>query len=415
MVQIAPFEVTAWVDEHAHGVKHDLAGSVCAPLSIKDLIEISEHSDETSRALDFNLIDLDYNSPMQGGHKLRDNLAALYSRQARSDGQHTVTRENILTCNAGIDANHIVLAALIGHTDHVICHYPTYQQLYEVPRSLGAEVSFWKSEPANDWKLDVEVLRSLLKDNTKMIILNVPQNPIGAIIPQWQLEELVGLARERGIILFCDEAFRPLFHGTLSSHPDYPDPIVNLGYEKVVATGIMSKAFSLPGIRAGWIASMDPQILSTCFRMRYYTTTTVSQLNEAVASEALDDRCVHAILKRNLSNCATNIQAWQEFVDEHKWACSWVKPIAGTTAMVKFHRDGKPVDDVKLCLLAQEKADVCLIPGRKCFGDGVHFEGYVRIGVGLHPALVPEGLSALAKFTKEILPIFPFHRLEQQT
>lgn len=401
MVLIAPFEVTAWVDEHAHNVKHDLAGSVCAPLSIKDLIELSRQSDETRKALDFNLIDLDYNSPMQGGYKLRDNLAALYSIQAHGDRKHTVTRENILTCNAGIDANHIVLAALIGPTDHVICHYPTYQQLYEVPRSLGAEVSLWRSDPANGWKLDVGVLRSLVKHNTKMIILNVPQNPTGVIIPQWQLEEVVALARDRGIIVFCDEAFRPLFHGISSSHPDCPDSIVHLGYEKVVATGTMSKGFSLPGIRAGWIVSMDPQIVRDCFKMRYYTTTTVSQLNEAVASEALDDRCVHAILDRNLANCKSNVRAWQDFITEHEWACSWTQPIAGTTALVKFHRDGRPVDDVKLCLLAQEKADVCLIPGRKCFGDGVDFEGYVRIGVGLHPTRVREGLSKLAEFMKE--------------
>lgn len=173
-------------------------------------------------------------------------------------------------------------------------------------------------------------------------------------------------------------------------------------------TGTMSKEFSLPGIRAGWIASPDSQILSACFQMRYYTTTTVSQLNEAVASEALDDRCVHYILERNLSNCISNVHAWQKFVDEHKWACSWVRPIAGTTAMVEFHRNGRPVDDVKLCLLAQEKADVCLIPGRKCFGDGVHFEGYVRIGVGLHPTQVREGLSALAKFMKEDFANVPF-------
>lgn len=79
MVHIPPFQVTAWVDENAHSVKHDLAGSVCAPLSIKDLIELSRQSDEPRRALDFNLIDLDYNSPMQGGYQLRDNLAALYS------------------------------------------------------------------------------------------------------------------------------------------------------------------------------------------------------------------------------------------------------------------------------------------------------------------------------------------------
>ena len=136
MVHIEPFKVTSWFDQHAHDAKHNLADTASATLSIQDLIDLSEHGEKTKEALSFNAINLNYNSPMRGGLALRQNLADLYS--ARAAG---VNADDILTANAGIDANHIVLAALVEPTDHVICHYPTYEQLYQVPRSLGAEVS----------------------------------------------------------------------------------------------------------------------------------------------------------------------------------------------------------------------------------------------------------------------------------
>ncbi len=396
MVKITPFQVTAWFDEHAHDAKHNLAGTASQTLSIQDLINLSEHEEKTKEALSFNAINLDYNSPMRGGLALRQNLADLYS--ARSAG---VTSDDILTANAGIDANHIVLAALVEPTDHVICHYPTYEQLYQVPRSLGAEVSLWKADPSKKWKLDTDELKGMIRENTKLIIINVPHNPSGAIIPKSQLEEIVEIADERGITIMADEVFRPMFHSILPSDDDFPPSMVNLGYKKTVVTGSMSKAYGLPGIRVGWIASRDKEIIEACHRMRYYTTTTVSQLDEAVAAEALSDRCIHAILARNLANCQTNVEAWQNFIDEHTWACSWVKPVAGTTAMVKFHKMGKPVDDEQFCLRLQDKAGVCMVPGSKCFGDGLNFRGHVRIGLALEPEGVKEALAVLRKFMED--------------
>ena len=396
MVHIEPFKVTSWFDQHAHDAKHNLADTASATLSIQDLIDLSEHGEKTKEALSFNAINLNYNSPMRGGLALRQNLADLYS--ARAAG---VNADDILTANAGIDANHIVLAALVEPTDHVICHYPTYEQLYQVPRSLGAEVSLWKADASSKWKLDIEELKGMIKDNTKLIIINVPHNPSGAIIPKSQLEEIIDIAEERGITIMADEVFRPMFHSILPSDDDFPPSMVNLGYKKTVVTGSMSKAYGLPGIRVGWIASRDKDIIAACHKMRYYTTTTVSQLDEAVAAEALSDRCIHAILARNIASCQTNIESWQNFIDEHTWACSWVKPVAGTTAMVKFHKMGKPVDDEQFCLQLQDKAGVCVVPGSKCFGDGTNFRGHVRIGLGIEPEGVKASLAALRKFMED--------------
>ena len=385
-----------WFDQHAHAARYGLAGTACAPISLQDLIDISEHKEASEKALSLSEINLDYGSPMTGSLALRQNLAALYS--ARAQG---VTERDILTANAGIDANHIALTALIDATDHVICHYPTYEQLYQVPRAIGAEVSLWKADPSNKWQLNLEELKGMIKDNTKMIIINNPHNPSGGIITKPQLDEIVAIAEEKGITIMSDEVFRPLFHSILPNDDNFPPSAINLGYKKVVVTGSMSKAYGLPGIRVGWIASRDEGIIAACHKMRYYTTTCVSPLTEAVAAEALSDRCIHALLAKNIGNCQANLEAWQNFIDNHNWACSWVPPVAGTTAMVKFHKMGKPVDDEQFCLMAEEKASIGLIPGSVCFGDRVNFRGHVRVGLGLDPTKVKEGLAILATFIED--------------
>ena len=383
-----------WSDQH-HG-EHNLASTASAPLSMQNLIDISENKQKTAEALKLNDIVLNYNSPMRGGRPLRENLAALYSARGSS-----VDKEDILTANAGIDANHIVLAALISPGDHIISHYPTYEQLYQVPKSLGAEISLWKTEPSKKWQLDIDELKGLIKDNTKMIIVNNPHNPSGAIVSKSKLEAIVEIATEKNIIIMSDEAFRPVFHGILPSDEDFPPSAINLGYKRTVVTSTMSKAYDLPGIRVGWIVSKDKEIIELCHKMRFYTTTTVSQLDEAVAAEALSDRCIHAILAKNIKNCLTNTELWQNFIDEHNWACQWVRPVAGTTAMIKFHKMGKPVDDEKFCLQLEEKIGVVMIPGCVCFGERTDFKGHVRIGLGINPEKVKAGLAVLSNFMEE--------------
>jgi len=78
---------------------------------------------------------------------------------------------NILITPGAIMANHLIMYSLVGPGDHVICHYPTYQQLFATPASLGAEVHLWKSSPAKNWSLDMDALEKMIKDNTKLIII----------------------------------------------------------------------------------------------------------------------------------------------------------------------------------------------------------------------------------------------------
>lgn len=383
------------MDKYETSAKYNIAETCAASISIDDLIQLSEDQAATKAALATTSRKLTYGA-IRGPDDLRDNLAGLYS--ARVAG---TTKDDVLITNGAIVANFLVLYTLVSAGDHVICQYPTYEQLYQVPTSLGAEVSLWKMDPSKKWQLDITELKEMTKDNTKMLILNNPNNPTGAIIPKPQIEEIVQFAQEKNIILLCDEVYRPMFHSINPSSEDFPPSAINMGYKRVLVTGSFSKAYSLAGIRTGWIACKDREIIEQIAATRDYTTIAVSQLDQAVAAEAVSERCVHALLGRNIKLAQANLELLQNFIDEHNWACSWIKPVAGTTAMVKFHKMGRPVDDAVFCERLQEKTGVMFVPGSKCFGRGEDFRGHVRIGFVPEHEVLSEGLQALRNFMEE--------------
>ncbi len=170
-----------------------------------------------------------------------------------------------------------------------------------------------------------------------MIVINNPNNPTGTTIPKTLLREIVEFARERGIIVLADEVYSPLYH-SLPHGQDPPPSILSFGYDKTVATGSMSKAYALAGIRLGWIASRDRSIIDLALTARDYTTISVSQLDDQVASYALSDAVLPSLMKRNLELARTNLGHLSAFVDKYSSVCSWTKPTAGTTALVQFKK-----------------------------------------------------------------------------
>jgi len=169
----------------------------------------------------------------------------------------------------------------------------------------------------------------------------------------------------------------------------------------------MSKAYSLAGIRVGWIASRSPEILEACAQARDYTTISVSQIDDQIASYALHPDCIHSLLGRNIQLARKNLEILDRFVEQHRWACEWIKPVAGTTAFVKFSREGSEVDDVAFCKALQEEKGVMFCPGSLCFGNGTDFKGYVRIGFVCETDVLTEGLKQLKAFMRERYKAIP--------
>ncbi|ROT36346.1 aspartate aminotransferase [Sodiomyces alkalinus F11] len=421
MVRIAPFAVEEWMDEYENTPGClNIAETCAASVSIDELVALARSPNvknaqgEEGKAVPgpveaaFTSTKLTYGA-IRGSEALRRNVASLHETELPSATTttplQTLSPDDILITQGAIAANFLALYTLVGPGDHVICVYPTYQQLYSVPASLGAEVSLWKLKAENAFIPDVAELEALVKPNTKMIILNNPNNPTGAPIPLGTLTEIVAFARVRNITILSDEVYRPLFHSLPSDDTPPPPGITALGYQNVIATGSMSKAYALAGLRIGWLATPSRALLDACASARHYTTISVSALDDRVASYALSPAVRPALLRRNLDLARTNRALLAGFVGRHAAVCDWVAPLAGTTAFVRFrHRDGdgggtgrggRPVDDVAFCRDVLDRSGVFFVPGSRCFGDGSDFAGYVRIGYVSSTQVLQEALGKL--------------------
>ncbi|KAI9749254.1 MAG: hypothetical protein M4579_006943 [Chaenotheca gracillima] len=388
MVHVKPFAVEQWIGEKELIAKYNIAETCAASVSIDDLRAFSTSKNDPSPLSFSNK--LLYGS-IPGSLELRQNIADLYA----TDSTPPLSPENVLITSGGINANFLTLYTLAGPGDHVICVYPTYQQLYSVPESFGAEVSLWKLQEEKGFLPDLDELEKLIKPNTKLIIINNPNNPTGATMQTEQLEKINAVASAHHITVMSDEVYRPLFH-TPAPHP--PSILSFSEHSNSIATGSLSKAFALAGIRVGWIASRDSSLIAKCFQARDYTTISVSQLDDQIATYALSSKVVHNLLARNVKLAQTNVAILENFIKQHANICSWIKPSAGTTAFVRFSKNGEPVDDTEFCTRVLDETGVLFSPGRLCFGEGSDFKGYTRIGYCCETDVLEEGLAKVTEF-----------------
>ncbi|KAI1423192.1 PLP-dependent transferase [Xylaria sp. FL1777] len=415
MVKIPVFEVERWMDEYENtpGVVN-IAETCASSISISQLSGFHRNNSAAAGSapsvLDFSPR-MTYGA-IRGSDELRRNIAALYAEESSDDAAAAaaaavvVTPEDVIVSQGAIAANHLVFYTLVGPGDHVVCVYPTYQQLYAIPETLGAEVSLWKLRAEDQYVPDVGELEKLIKSNTKMIVINNPNNPTGATTPKAVLSQIIEVARARGIVVFSDEVYRPLFHSPATTTTTTPPPpsALALGYDKVVVTSSMSKAWSLAGIRVGWAACRDRDIVARLAGARDYTTISVSQLDDQVARYALSADVRHGLLERNVELARANLALLEGFVGEHADVCSWVRPTAGSTAFIRFaRRDGQPVDDEAFAKDLIRATKVLVVPGGLCFGDRRDFRGYVRIGYVGDTEELRKGLGYLSAYVAENL------------
>ncbi|KAH7213403.1 pyridoxal phosphate-dependent transferase [Fusarium oxysporum] len=391
MVRIAPFAVEQWMGEYeTTSGALNVAETCAASVSIDDLVGMCK--DPKAQGPIDTRLKLTY-GPIPGSNALMERIAAQCSTEDTK-----LAAEDIVLTQGAIGANFLALYSLVGPNDHVVCVYPTYQQLYEVPRSIGAEVSLWKLKEEESFVPNVDGLINLIRKNTKMIIINNPNNPTGAPIHNSELGRIAQIAKEKGIILFSDEVYRPLFHGGASGQIDIPKPATSLGYERTITTGSMSKGYALAGIRVGWIASKDKCIISAIMAARDYITISVSQIDDQVARYALSPAVLPSLVDRNLTLARNNAKLVKEFIGRYKAVCSWVEPTAGTTAFVRFIKNGQPINDVDFCLDLLSKNNVLFVAGSKCFGKDEDFKGYIRMGYVCETHVLVEGLKRLGAY-----------------
>ena len=369
-----------WIRQAEPHARYDLSGSLVDPLPLAELGLSFE---------DLENIPLSY-GPLEGSSSFRRKVARYHSLELGRE----ITPECVISAPAGAAANYTFLYSFIQPGDHVIVHYPTYQPLYSAVVSLGATVSFWETRLDDGWLLNVDDLERLSTPRTRLIILNNPQNPTGQTIAPETMHNIVAFAQSHDMVILCDEVFRQLSHST------EPIPsILSYGYKRVCATGSVSKEYSCAGLRLGWMISEDDEIRNNFIKGRDILTITVSPIIEALGEKILSEPLRSTILARNREILASNVQKLEEFVSSHQRVTSWCRSRATSIAFIKFHRDGKPLDDVLLCKRLLEDNGLMLVPGSMCYG--AEYKGFVRVGLGVKGETLLAALGVLDEWLEE--------------
>ncbi len=321
---------------------------------------------------------------------------------------------------------------MISPGDKVVSIVPTYQQLYSIPASFGANMAILHLTKEEEYLPNLEKLKALVTPDTKMICINNPDNPTGVLMSKEVLMEIVEIARSVGTYVLCDETYRHL-----TQNDEWCESIADL-YEKGISVSSMSKVFSLAGLRQGWIASRDPALRSVFLLHRDYTLVScgvfdkmvsalalkhsdvILERNRAIVREnlaILDDFLLHrdytlvscgvfdkmvsalalkhsdVILERNRAIVRENLAILDEWIQKQPHL-HYIKPQAGTTALVDYDFD---MSSIEFCDKLYHQTGAFVVPG-DCFEQPKS----MRIGYAYNKQELIGGLAAFDQFLKTL-------------
>ena len=342
-MKIAQFKVEEWMNKYEASAKYDLTSTCISPLSIN---ELPFEDSIFQKKLTYGDI--------EGSLRLKNAIKNLYTNQEEN---------NITVTHGAIGANQLVFLSLLEKGDEVVSIVPTYQQHYSIPESLGCNVKLYFLKEENNWLPDIEELNKIITPKTKLLCLNNPNNPTGSVIPNNMLFEIVKIAEKNNIWILSDEVYRGL---NLYGSP-YSESIADI-YEKGISVGSMSKTYSLPGLRVGWIAGRV-DLINEIKHQRQYNTISISILDDYFSAIALENKEI--IEKRNfeiLRNGEKVLRNW--LAKQNQFSC--ILPKGGTTVLVKYNFN---ISSKEFCKNLQKATGAALLPG-----ETMEMEGFVRLG-----------------------------------
>jgi len=366
-MSIKDFSLERYFAEYEFAAHYLLSSSDCEPLTMKELVEMA---DPEALSLWDNL-KLAYTESL-GLPVLRAEIAKMYSG---------IESEHVMVVNPE-EGIFISMQTLLEPGDEVVTTFPGYQSLYELAVSKGCSVKRW--EPDDDNEFSIVDLENLLTDKTKMLVINFPHNPTGAHLKQRNLEKLFSMVEERKTLLFSDEMYRFLEYKEedrlTSACEKYKNSITLCG---------MSKSFSLPGLRLGWLIVHDPDVMYKLQAYKDYTTICQAGPSEILALIAL--RNWREIVGHNLNIIRENIRLMEEFAERNPNFIRWIPPKAGSIAFPEiFVR----YEVEYFCRCLTKKTGAMLLPS--C----VYGYDKNRVRIGLGRVDFEEGLGILEEFIK---------------
>lgn len=337
MTTLPDFRLETHFSRWEFKARYHMTASDAETMRMSDLLALTDEQDRET----WEKLTLGYTETW-GKPALRETIASTYQG---------LTSDDIL-CFAGAEEGlYCAMLALLETDDHAIITVPNYQSMETLPVSLCRQVSGVPLRAENNWALDIEDVKKALRPNTRLIAVNFPNNPTGAIADQETFAELVELCKERNIHLFSDEVYRGLERDPAKQLPQAAEL-----FDKGISLNVMSKAYGLPGLRIGWIACRDHDLLARMEKMKHYLSISNSAPSEILAVIALKAR--DQIISRNRALCDENLKLLGAFFNEYPHLYQWQAPDGGCVGFARYL--GKDGAD-EHCRQLVEEAGVLLL------------------------------------------------------
>jgi len=362
-MRVDDFLSERWLSTWQNRVRYDFTETGVHPLYLHELITAEELLDLHGR------VQLRY-VQTNGIPALKDAVTRLYPG---------ATPKHVLVTNGSAEANYVAVWSRVEPGDEVVVIYPNYLQVPGVARGLGATVRRVSLREETGWALDLDELAAHVGPRTRLIYLSNPNNPTGALLSAAEMAAIARSAERVGAWILADEVYRG------AELDGEPSPSFWGMSERVLIVGGLSKAYTLPGLRIGWLVG-PPDVVARAWGYHDYTTITTGALNSELAIVAMRDDVRHRILARNRAISARNLAALRSWLAEHSDLFRFIPPRIGGVAFVGYNLEISSLTIVNRLL---EDHSVLIVPG-EAFG----LDGFVRIGYG-HPQLL-EGLPLIS-------------------
>lgn len=357
-MQFKPFLLDAWLDQYEHDIEFNLAASTGPTWAVNDILVLAD-DEARHRFLNHKLV---YSRPA-GADSLREAIAEM---------QHVpIDAVQIVTGASEALVALMWLAAEPGA--NVIIPLPGFTTFSALPESLGLETRFYRVRRENGFHIDPDEIKQLADSKTKLILVNSPHNPTGATIGAGEMEALHAFTAERGIQLVSDEVYHPIYHGRQTKSA------ARLPHATVISD--LSKAFSIPGVRTGWMIEHDARR-----RRRYWTARAYFSISNTTTGEILSEIAIRksdVVLGKTQAAAARNLKLLARFMADHRDVLGWIPPQGGMTAFpwLVSGENARP-----FCQDAAEHG-ILLAPG-DCFDTPSHFRlGFAAAGDNFSKAL----------------------------
>jgi aspartate/methionine/tyrosine aminotransferase len=367
-MKIPPFLLDRWLNQYHFAdtpPEFDFASSTGPHWTLGELFGLIG-TDEQSLLLETELV---YSSA-SGNEDLRQAIGEMQG----------VSAEQVQVLTGASEALLILFCTAAEPGANVILPFPLFPSTAALCELFGLETRFYHLRRENDFRVDLDEIKKLTDDKTKLLLVNTPHNPTGATLSDEELRELHDFAVARRVQFVSDEVYHPIYHGRETRSA------ASLPHATVL--GSFSKALSLSGLRVGWIIERDAARLRQYTDARGYFTISNPPLAEKFALIAVRHR--EAIFARTRKVAAANLNLLDRFFAEHADDLDWIRPRGGLTAFpwLKRERDAR-----EFCSQLAANASVLLVPG-DCFQIADHF----RLGFGVTDAGFAGGLERFADF-----------------